>query len=109
MRPQPWAIHAAIALSIGLAAPTRAETSCDLSATPRGNVITVKGTIKSIDTDRAEQGYWVVIELKDQCGTMDVEVSTKRNPRCNQGAAVSVTGTRASDRVIDAQRIVCTK
>jgi dynactin complex subunit len=109
MRRQPWAIHAAIALSIGFAAPTRAETSCELSAAPSGKIVTVKGTIKSIDTDRAEQGYWIVIELKDRCGTMDVEVSTKRNPRCNQGAAVSVTGTRSSDRVIDAQRVVCTK
>jgi hypothetical protein len=110
MRRQPLAL-AALALSLGLTAQARAETSCDLARVAPDKVVTVRGTIKSIDVDRGDKSYWVVVELRDQCGTADVNVSTRQSPRCRAGATVSVTGPYkgAGERLIEAQRIVCVR
>lgn len=102
---------AAIALTIGVHAAARAETSCDLARAAQDKVVTVRGTIKSIDVSRADLSYWVVVELRDQCGVLDVSVSTKQSPRCRVGATVSVTGPYqgATDHLIEARRVVCLK
>ena len=96
---------------LGLAAPARAETSCDLANAPKDKVVTVRGKIKSIDVDRGDKSYWIVIELKDRCGTTSVNVSTKQDPRCRVGATLSVTGPfqGGAEPLIDAQRVACVK
>jgi hypothetical protein len=110
MRRQPLVL-AALALSIGLPAEARAETSCELDRAAQDKVVTVRGKIKSIDVDRGDKSYWVVVELRDQCGIAEVNVSTKQSPRCRAGATVSVTGPYkgAGERLIEAQRVVCLK
>lgn len=101
----------ALAVALAVAAPAGAETSCDIAQALQDKVVTVRGKIKSIDVDRGERSYWVVIELRDQCGTLDVNVSTKQSPRCRAGATVSVTGPLmgTAERLIEAQRVVCVK
>ena len=108
MRREPLVL-AALALSLGLPAQALAETSCDLANVAQDKVVTVRGTIKSIDVDRGDKSYWVVVALKDRCGALEVNVSTKQSPRCRAGATVSVTGPYkgATERLIEAQRVVC--
>ena len=110
MRRQPLVL-AALVLSLGLPAHALAETSCDLARVAQDKVVTVRGTIKSTDVDRGDKSYWVVVELRDQCGALEVNVSTKQSPRCRAGTTVSVTGPLKSTaaRMIEAQRIVCVK
>lgn len=102
---------AALILALVVSTPGRAETSCDLPRVAPDKIVTVRGTIKSIDVDRGDRSYWVVIELRDQCGTAEVNVSTKQSPRCKVGASVSVTGPYkgATERLIEAQRVACVK
>jgi hypothetical protein len=104
-------VLAAFALSAGLSAPAYAETSCELANAAPDRVVTVRGKIKSIDTDRGDKSYWVVVELADQCGTSDVSVSTRQSPRCRAGTNVWVTGHYKGEtsRLIEAQRVVCVK
>ena len=99
------------ALVLALPAAARAETICDLPRVAQGQVVTLNGKIKSIDVDRGDRSYWVVVELKDQCGTLEVPVTTKQSPRCRAGANVSVTGVYKgiNEHMIEAQRIVCVK
>jgi hypothetical protein len=105
------ALFAALAVTFGLSLEARAETNCDLPQVAQDKVVTVRGKIKSIDIDRGDKSYWVVVELKDRCGTADINVSTKQSPRCRVGANVSVTGALkgTSERLIEAPRIVCVK
>ncbi len=104
-------VLAATALAIGLHADARAETSCELAGMRDDTVVTVRGKITSSDWDRVHNSYLVVIELRDRCGVLEVQVSTKRSPRCGVGATVSVTGpySRADGPSIEAQRVVCLK
>jgi hypothetical protein len=104
-------VLAAIALTAGLSQPAHAETSCQLAEAAPDKIVSVRGKIKSIDTDRGDQSYWVVVELEDQCGTTDVSVSTKQSPRCRVGTNVWVTGhlKGATERLLEAQRVVCVK
>lgn len=110
MRWRPFPL-AAIALGVGVSTPAHAETSCELTQAPPDRVVTVRGKIKSIDTDRGDRSYWVIVELEDQCGTADVSVSTMQSPRCRVGNNVWVAGhyKGASEHVIEAQRVVCVK
>jgi hypothetical protein len=110
MRQRPLVL-AAFALSAGLSGPAYAETSCELANAAPDRIVTVRGKIKSIDTDRGDKSYWVVVELEDQCGTADVSVSTKESPRCRVGTNVWVAGhyKGAAERLLEAQRIVCVK
>jgi hypothetical protein len=105
--------HALVAFTLALVISTeaRAETSCDLANAPKDKVVTVRGKIKSIDVDRGDRSYWIVIELKDRCGTTSVNVSTKQDPRCRVGATLSVTGPfqGGAEPLIDAQRVACVK
>jgi len=104
-------VLAAIALTAGLSQPANAETSCQLAEAAPDKVVTVRGKIKSIDTDRGDRSYWVVVELEDHCGTSDVSVSTKQSPRCRAGTNVWVTGhyKGATEHLIEAQRVVCVR
>lgn len=104
-------VLAAIALTGGLSAPASAETSCELVKAAPDRIVTVRGKIKSVDSDRGDKSYWVVVELEDHCGTADVSVSTKQSPRCRIGANVWVTGhyKGAAERLLEAQRVVCVK
>lgn len=110
MRPRHLVI-AAFALACGLDAPARAETSCDLARAAQDKVVTVRGKIKSIDVDRGDRSYWIVVELRDQCGILDVNVSAKQNPRCRVGATVSVTGPLkgTAERLIETQHVTCVR
>jgi hypothetical protein len=102
---------AALVAAIAVSTSARAETSCDLANVPKDKVVTVRGKIKSIDVDRGDKSYWVVIELKDRCGTTSVNVSTKQDPRCRVGANLSVTGPYqgGAEPLIDAQRVACVR
>ena len=102
---------AAIALGFGLSAPIHAEASCELVQAQPDRVVTVRGRIKSIDADRADRSYWVVVQLEDHCGSADVPVSTMQSPRCPVGNNVWVAGhyKGANEHVIEAQRVVCVK
>lgn len=110
MRRQPLVL-AAVTLTAGLSAPASAETSCELVKATPDKVVSMRGKIKSIDADRGDKSYWVVVELEDHCGTTDVSVSTKQSPRCRVGANVWVTGhyKGAAERLLEAQRVVCVK
>ena len=100
---------ALLILTLLVSTPTRAETSCDLPRTAPNKVVTVSGKIKSIDVDRGDQSYWIVVELNDRCGTAEVNVSMKQRPRCRVGTIASVTGPYKgeTERLIEAQRMAC--
>lgn len=104
-------VLAAMAVTLGPHAPANAETSCDLAQAAQDKVVTVRGTVKSIGVDRGDGSYWVIVELRDRCGALEVQVSTKQSPRCRAGATVSVTGplTSPTTHLIEARRIVCLK
>ena len=110
MRPKSLVLMAS-AFAVGFSQPAGAETSCQLVEAAPDKAVTVRGKIKSIDTDRGDKGYWVVVELEDHCGISDVPVSTRQSPRCRAGTNVWVAGhyKGAPEHLIEAQRVVCVK
>jgi hypothetical protein len=100
---------ATLVVAITFSTESRAETSCDLARVAPDKVVTVRGKIKSIDVDRGDRSFWIVVELSDRCGTAEVKVSMKQRPRCRIGTIAAVTGPYKgeTERLIEAQRMAC--
>lgn len=86
-------LFATALLAFALPSIAVAESTCDFKGANliEERVVSVRGRITKIDPPK-DGRYWIVVQLKDQCGSMDIHVLLEQLPRCRVGATVSVTG-----------------